>query len=318
MAQEERGRSKLSIIGAGAVGTSMAYAAMIRGAADVISVYDIAKQKVEAEVEDLAHGTQFTHSVIMGGADIEATSGSDVVVITAGARQKPGQSRLDLAGINAGILAKMMPQLQEQSPDALFVIVTNPCDVLTVVAQKESGLPASRVFSTGTLLDTSRLRYAVAEKCNVTQTNVHVNVVGEHGDSEFAVWSQATISSLPIKEWQVHGGTTFTDEELATMEHEAAHAAYRIIEGKGATNYGIGMAGARLVESLLTARRSILPLSSILDGYLGINGVALSMPTLVSSDGVKRIVEIPMDDSEKQKFLNSAEALQQTLTSIGY
>ena len=318
MAIEDRGRSKLSIVGAGAVGTSMAYASIIRGAADVVCVYDIAQQKVEAEVEDLAHGTQFTHSVVIGGADIEYTKGSDVVIITAGARQQPGQSRLDLAGINAGILEKMMPQLLEQSPDALFVIVTNPCDVLTVVAQKASGLPGSRVFSTGTLLDTSRLRYLVAEKCNVTQTNVHVTVVGEHGDSEFPVWSEATIGSVPIKQWKVHGDSTFTDEQLDAMGYEAAHAAYSIIEGKGATNYGIGMAGARLTESLLSPRRSILPLSTILDGYLGLDGVALSMPTLVSSAGIKRIVEIPMNEKEQQKFLDSAAQLKKTLASIGY
>ena len=152
-----RRASKISVVGAGSVGSSLAYACLIRGSAGLVSLYDIAKDKVEAEVADLAHGTQFTPASVMGGADVHDTADSDVVFITAGARQKPGQTRLDLAGVNANILRSLMPQLVEQSPNALFVLVTNPCDVLTVVAQEATGLPANRVFSTGTMLDTSRL-----------------------------------------------------------------------------------------------------------------------------------------------------------------
>ncbi len=313
-----RQASKLSIIGAGAVGTSMAYAALIRGSASVVSLYDVNEQKVDAEVRDLAHGTQFTPSVVMGGADIEVVKDSSVVVITAGARQKPGQSRLDLTAVNAGILEKLMPQLVDQAPDALFVLVTNPCDVLTVVAQRVSGLPASRVFSTGTMLDSSRLRWLISERTNVAQRNVHAIIVGEHGDSEFPVWSNATISSVPILQWQVHGEHVFSREELDALAYEAAHAAYAVIEGKGATNYAIGLTGARLTEALLSPTRSILPLSTIMDGYLGVEGVALSMPTLVSSAGVKRIIEIPLDEGERAKFLQSAQTLRENLASIGY
>ena len=313
-----RKASKLTIIGAGAVGTSMAYAALIRGSASVVSLYDVNEQKVDAEVRDLAHGTQFTPSVVMGGADIEVVKDSSVVVITAGARQKPGQSRLELTSVNAGILEKLMPQLVEQAPDALFVLVTNPCDVLTVVAQRVSGLPASRVFSTGTMLDSSRLRWLISERTNIAQRNVHAVIVGEHGDSEFPVWSNATISSVPILTWQVHGEHVFRQEELDALAYEAAHAAYAVIEGKGATNYAIGLTGARLTEALLSPTRSILPLSTIMDGYLGVEGVALSMPTLVSSAGVKRIIEIPLDEGERAKFLESAQTLRQSLASIGY
>lgn len=310
--------SKLSVIGAGSVGTSLAYAALIRGSASVVALYDIAKEKVEAEVADLAHGMQFTPSVILGGNDVSVVKDSDVVIITAGARQKPGQSRLDLAGVNAGILKNLMPQLVEQAPNALFVLVTNPCDVLTVVAQKVSGLSPDRVFSTGTMLDTSRLRYLISQRSNVAEANVHAMMIGEHGDSEVPVWSNASISSVPIRQWRVHGREFFTTEELDSLAQEVVQSAYKIIEGKGATNYAIGLMGARLTEALLTPMRSIVPLSTILDGYLDLHDVALSMPTLVSSAGVKRIVEIDLDDDERRRFLESAETLKQNLRSIGF
>ncbi|WP_394277161.1 L-lactate dehydrogenase [Luteococcus sp.] len=318
MAKSNRHPSKLSIIGAGAVGTSLAYAALIRGSASVVSLYDIASKKVDAEVKDLAHGTQFTHSTVMGGDDISVVKDSSVVVITAGAKQKPGQTRLELAATNAKILEQMMPDLVKQAPDAMFVLVTNPCDVLTVVAQKVSGLPTAQVFSTGTLLDTSRLRYLIAQRTKVAQSNVHATIVGEHGDSEFPVWSSANISSVPIREWSHAGKKVFTDEVLAELAHTAAHAAYDVIEGKGATNYAIGLAGARLVEALLSPTRTSLPLSSVLQGYYGIHDVALSLPTLVSSAGIERVLEIPMDAHEVSSLHASADALRQSLATLGY
>ncbi len=318
MAKSTRHPSKLSIVGAGAVGTSLAYAALIRGSASVISLYDIATKKVQAEVKDLAHGTQFTHSVVMGGDDISVVKDSSVVVITAGAKQKPGQTRLDLAATNAKILEQMMPQLLEQAPEALYVLVTNPCDVLTVVAQKISGLPTAQVFSTGTMLDTSRLRYLIAQRTKVAQRNVHATIVGEHGDSEFPVWSSANISSVPIRDWSYAGKRVFTDQVLEELAHEAAFAAYEVIEGKGATNYAIGLAGARLVEALLSPTRTALPLSSVLQGYYGIHDVALSLPTLVSSAGIERVLEIPMDPTEVSALHRSAEQLRASLTTLGY
>nr|WP_130865139.1 L-lactate dehydrogenase [Acidipropionibacterium timonense] len=312
-----RRASKISVIGAGSVGSSLAYACLIRGSADIVCLYDIAKDKVEAEVLDLAHGTQFTPASVMGGADIKDTADSDIVFITAGAKQKPGQTRLDLAGVNANILRSLMPQLLEQSPNALYVLVTNPCDVLTVVAQEISGLPASRVFATGTMLDTSRLRWLIRQWANVSQRNVHATIVGEHGDSEFPLWSSAQIAGVPIRDWKVDGELVFTDEVLDDLAHEAAFAAYKIIEGKGATNYAIGLTGARLAESLLDAGRSILPLSSVLDDVHGVSGVALSMPCLVSRDGIERVVPVPMSDDEITKLHESAERLRDTVNSLG-
>ena len=309
-------RRKISVIGAGSVGSSLAYACLIRGSADIVCLYDINKDKVEAEVADLAHGTQFTPASVMGGADIKDTVNSDIVFITAGAKQKPGQTRLDLAGVNAGILKSLMPQLLEQSPSALFVLVTNPCDVLTVVAQNISGLPSSRVFSTGTMLDTSRLRWLIRQWANVAQRHVHATIVGEHGDSEFPLWSIAQISGVSIREWKVDGESVFTDEVLDDLAHEAAFAAYKIIEGKGATNYAIGLTGARLAEALLGANRSILPLSSVIDDVHGVKNVALSMPCIVSREGIEGVVPVPMSDGEITKLHASAERLKDSLSSL--
>jgi len=309
-------RRKISVIGAGSVGSSLAYACLIRGSADIVCLYDINKDNVEAEVADLAHGTQFTPASVMGGADIKDTVNSDIVFITAGAKQKPGQTRLDLAGVNAGILKSLMPQLLEQSPNALFVLVTNPCDVLTVVAQNISGLPSSRVFSTGTMLDTSRLRWLIRQWANVAQRHVHATIVGEHGDSEFPLWSIAQISGVPIHEWKVDGESVFTDEVLDDLAHEAAFAAYKIIEGKGATNYAIGLTGARLAEALLGANRSILPLSSVIDDVHGVKNVALSMPCIVSREGIEGVVPVPMSDGEITKLHASAERLKDSLSSL--
>jgi L-lactate dehydrogenase len=312
--------SKLTVVGAGSVGTSIAYASLIRGSARQITLYDIDAKKVEAEVHDLAHGTQFTPtSMVTGGADIEVTKDSSVIIVTAGARQKPGQTRLELAGVNAGIMTDLIPKLLEQAPNAVLVLVTNPCDVLTVVAQKVSGLPLGRVLSTGTLLDTSRLRWAIAQRAGVSLSNVHAAMLGEHGDSEFPIWSSASIAQIPIREWTDTDGTRiFTEAALASIAHDTVHAAYAIIEGKGATNYAIGLAGARLVEAILGDQHKIWPLSSVLTGYRGVSDVALSVPSLVGPVGIERVFEFPMDAHEISMLNTSAQEIRTTLKAIGY
>lgn len=309
---------KLAIVGAGSVGTSLAYAALIRGSAPEVALYDLNAAKAEAEVLDLAHGTQFTaSSVITGGGDISAVAGAAVVVITAGAKQEPGQTRLDLAGTNVAILEQLMPRLLEQAPDAVYVLVTNPCDVLTVAAQKISGLPAGRVFSSGTVLDTSRLRWLLARRAGVAMASVHASMVGEHGDTEFPVWSSATIGPVPIREWTVGGKCVFDDAHLAEVAHEVTNAAYAVIAGKGATNYAIGLSGARIVEALLRAENAVLPVSTVLDGPYGISGVALSLPSIVGTGGVSAVLEAPLDEREHAALRHSAETLRSTLATLG-
>lgn len=309
--------TKLTVVGAGAVGTAVAYASIIRGSAQRVALYDINKAKVEAEVKDLAHGTQFTEvNEVTGGDDPAVAADSDVVVITAGAKQDPGQTRLDLAATNVKILRSMLPQLLEHAPHAIYVLVTNPVDVLTYFAQKISGLPAGRVIGSGTMLDTSRLRLLMSQRGKVAQANVHAIMMGEHGDTEFPVWSSATIGGVPLREWEIDHRPVFTDAVLEELHHSVTNAAYEVIEGKGATNYAIGLAGARLVEAIVNDEQTILPLSTVLDDYRGIGDVALSVPSLVGREGVTKVFEIPMSVAERKQFRHSAETLRSALDSL--
>jgi len=303
--------SKLTVVGAGSVGSSVAYAALIRGSARHVALYDIATEKVEAEVLDLAHGTQFTGSSdIIGGSDISVAAGSHVVVITAGAKQKPGQTRIELAEVNAGIIRNMMPQLLEVAPNAIYVIVTNPCDVLTVIAQEETGLPPERIFASGTVLDTSRLRWKLGERAGVSTASVHAYIVGEHGDTEFPLWSRATIGTVPILEWETPGHPRFTLEELDEIAVDVRDAAYKVILGKGATNYAIGLSSARIVEAILGDEHAVMPVSTVLRDFHGLDGVALSVPSIVSAKGAVPIRNTSFSDHELRLLRQSADALQ--------
>ena len=310
-------RSKVSIIGAGAVGTSTAYALLIKRIAGEVAIYDTNKAKVEAEVLDLAHGSQFTNpSRVYGGDDIEVVRNSDVIVITAGAKQQPGQTRLDLAATNVKILHDLMPKLVSLSPDAVFLLVTNPCDVLAYAAVQFSGLPANKVFSSGTVLDSSRLRWQLAERAGVSTESVHAMIVGEHGDSEFPLWSEAKIGPIKLSEWKV-GNRSLHAEELDEIADNVKNAAYKVIEGKGATNYAIGLSAARIVEAVLRDESVILPVSSVLTDYLGISDVALSVPTIVNRQGAFKTLPMEMSSSELTKLQASAAALKTSIASLG-
>ena len=310
--------SKLAIVGAGAVGTSLAFSALRRGSAREVALYDIRTDKVEAEVLDLAHGTAFTGaSRITGGSDIGVVHGANVVVVTAGAKQEPGQSRLDLAGANVAILRDLMPALVEQAPDAIYMLVTNPCDVLTVAAHRFGGLPANRVFSSGTVLDSSRLKWLLAERVGVAPSSVHAMMVGEHGDSEFPLWSQARIGPIPIRDWAPAGRRALDGAELDRIADDVVHAAYKVIAGKGATNYAIGVSGARIVEAILRDEHAILPVSSILTDYHGVSGVALSVPTIVDSSGIAEVLPLPFSDEETARFQASAEVVATSIQTLG-
>lgn len=305
---------KLTVVGAGSVGTATAYAALIRGSAATVSLYDINERKVDAEVLDLAHGSQFMlASKVMGGADISVTENSDVIVITAGAKQNPGQTRLDLAAKNVSILESMLPQLAERSPNAVFVLVTNPVDVLTYVATKIIDLPQGRIFGSGTVLDSSRLRWLIGKHIGVSARSVHAMIVGEHGDSEFALWSSATVGQVPIRDWRdCDGMLAFPEEKLVAIEHEVINAAYRIIEGKGATNYAIGVSAARIVEAILGNHNAVLPVSSVE------NGVAISVPSLVGRNGVTRRLGVAFSPDEQARLDKSIATLKDSIKAVGY
>ncbi|MCT1865927.1 L-lactate dehydrogenase [Dermabacter sp. p3-SID358] len=311
--------TKIAVVGAGSVGSSVAYAAMLRGSAQTIALYDLSGEKAGAEALDIAHGSQFGSGAnVIGGSDISCIAGADVVVITAGARQKPGQSRLDLADTNVRILRSLMPQLLEQAPEAMFMLVTNPCDVLTVAAQQATGLDSSRVFSSGTVLDSSRLKFLISKKIGVNPRSVHARIIGEHGDSEFAVWSNANVGGIPLREWRGSDGSlAFTEADLDAVRDEVANSAYAIIQGKGATNLAIGVSAARICEAILNDEKAVLTVSTVLDNYLGVSGVAMSVPSIVGRGGVERVLNIPLDEREAQQFRASAGQLSATQEKLG-
>lgn len=313
-------RSKIGIVGAGAVGSSLAYFCQIRGIAREIAIYDVAGDKVRAEAADLSHGAMFSPSTVVNGSDdVSVLTGADVVVITAGAKQKPGQPRLELAGANVDILRAMTPKLLEVAPNAVYVLVTNPCDVLTSVFQELSGLPKSRVMSSGTVLDTSRLRLRLAEQAGISPTSVHAMIVGEHGDTEFPLWSIANIGTVPLVDWRnEQGELAFPQEVRDTIADEVMHAAYTVIAGKGATNYAIGMAGGAICQAILSDQHAVMPVSTILEDYHGIEGVALSVPSVVGRAGVLHQLPVPMSDDEIQQLNTSADALKSSLRSLGF
>jgi L-lactate dehydrogenase len=311
--------AKIGIIGAGSVGATIAYAAMIRGVARQISLFDIARTKVEAEVLDLNHGQLFApQATVDGSDDVEVLRGSDVVVMTAGAKQKPGQTRLDLAAANAAICEKILPDVVRVAPDALLLLVTNPVDVMTEVALKLTGLPPERVLGSGTVLDSSRFRYLVARHCGVAVQNVHAYIAGEHGDSEIPLWSSATIGSIPLSQWSVDGHGRLTAADKETIVHNVKDAANQVIQGKGATNYAVGLAVTNILEAILYDERRVLPVSGLLGGFRGMQDVCLSLPRIVSRKGIEPPLPIPMTVDEEAGLEASANRIREVLRGLGY
>lgn len=312
--------SKIAVIGAGAVGTAVAYACAIRGDARNIVLQDINKAKVEAEALDIAHGIQFTPtSSVEGSDDVEIVRGADMVIVTAGAKQQPGQSRLELAGSTVDLMRKIVPNLQNVAPDAIFMFITNPVDVVTYAALKISGLPRNQVFGSGTVLDTSRLRYLVSLETGVTTQNIHAYIAGEHGDSEVALWSSAEIGNVPLRHWgpTVSGGL-FDAELRKRISDDVVQSAYKIIEGKGATNYAIGLAASRIAGAVLRDERRILTISTLLEDWEGISDVCMAAPTLVGRDGAGRVLTPPLTLAERDGLTASAERLRQVARDLGF
>jgi len=311
--------AKVGIIGAGSVGATIAYAAMIRGVARQISIFDIAKSKVNAEVLDLNHGMLFVpQGTVEGSDDIDVLRGSDVIVMTAGAKQSPGQTRMDLAAANAAICAKLLPRVVEAAPNALLLLVTNPVDVITQVAIKLTGLPWERVFGSGTVLDSSRFRFLLARHCNVAVQNVHAYIAGEHGDSEIPLWSSATIGSIPLSQWAVQGHGRLTSVDKDEILHNVKDAAYQVIQGKGATNYAIGLAVTNILEALLHDEHRVLPLSGLLHGFRGLDDVCLSLPRIVTRNGIEAPLPIPMTVDEEAGLMASADRIRAVVRGLGY
>ena len=312
--------TKVSIVGAGAVGSTMAYATLMRGAARTVALYDINKAKVEAEALDLAHGMQFMPNAdVIGSDEIAVCENSDLIVVTAGAKQKPGQSRIDLAEATIGLMSKILPQLQDVAPNAIYVMVTNPVDIVTYAALKITGLPHKQLFGSGTVLDSSRLRYLIAEHTGVAVQNVHAYMAGEHGDTEIPLWSSATIGGVPLLEWEgIDGNKPLTCSDRDAIASDVINSAYQIIAGKGATNYAIGLAGSRIIEAVLNDERRVLPISTKLDDYYGIEDICLSVPTLVGREGALQRLSVPLSATEIKGLQKSATSLHEVARAFGF
>jgi L-lactate dehydrogenase len=311
--------SKVAIIGAGSVGATIAYACLVRGLAKSIALFDVNAAKVEAEVLDLNHGLQFVPmATVEGSADLEVCRGADVVVITAGAKQKPGQTRMDLATANAAICRDLVPKLQAVAPDAVYLLVTNPVDVITYVTLKISGLPRERCFGSGTVLDSSRFRFLIARRLNVAVQNVHAYIAGEHGDSEIPLWSSAHVGNIPLHEWAVQGHGRMTVRDRTEIFQNVKTAAYQVIQGKGATNYAIGLATASILEAVVHDENRVLPVSSLLTDYHGIDDVCLSVPSIVDRHGVGQALPVPLNEAEVAGLRNSAETIRGVVRSLGF
>lgn len=300
---------KVSIIGCGKVGMTAAYSLIHDGTVNELLLVARDKDQVLGEQLDLEHGLSFLHHVNVSSTDnYEQVAGSDVVVVTAGAAQKPGDTRLDLANKNVAIIEEVIPKIVKHSPDSIILIVSNPVDILTYKAYQIAGLPKGRIFGSGTTLDTARFRFHLSEFLKVNPTSIHAYILGEHGDHSFPVISSASVGGQPL--------TTmpgFSQERAEKAYLEARNAAYKIIATKGATYYAIGAVVAHIVKKILTDAKSILPVSVPLHQYHDVNGVAMSVPCIVGKDGVEKTLEIKLSWEEKQKLHQAAETLKKFL-----
>lgn len=311
-------RGKVAVIGAGFVGSTTAYTIMLKGLFQEIVLIDINKDKAEGDALDMAHGVSFQKPVNIYSGDWQDCKGADIVIITAGVNQKVGETRIDLLKRNADIFKSIVGNVMKYaSDDVILLTVTNPVDILTYITYKLSGLPKSQVIGSGTVLDTSRLKYLMSRHTGVDARSCHTYIIGEHGDSEVAAWSITNIAGMNMQRFFENFGKC-TDSDLQKMYEEVKNSAYDIIKKKGATYYAIAAAVARIVECISGAENSILTVSAILNGEYGIDDIALSVPTQLSVNGVERILDVPFNEKELAGLRNSAKTLKDSLKSIGF
>ncbi|MBQ8197118.1 MAG: L-lactate dehydrogenase [Clostridia bacterium] len=312
-------KRKIAVLGTGNVGATVAYTLTLSGIASEIVLVDINKEKAEGEALDLTQCAACVPSVKVWSGEYEDVAGSDIVVVTFGVGRKPGQSRLDLAKINVGILKSVMPNVAKIAPDAIYVIVSNPVDVLTYVTLKCTGLPANQVIGTGTLLDSNRLSQAVAAYCGVDITNVNSYVLGEHGDACMAPWSLCTIAGYPVKEYCTKFMGVSEDELNAELENiytGMVASGAKVIKAKGATFYAIAASAVKLIKAILSDTDTILPLSTVLHGEYGANDMAIGVPCVVGGSGFKKVVELPLTAEEQKLFDEKIASLDATYTAL--
>ena len=302
---------KVALIGDGAVGSAFAFAMVQQGLAEEMPIIDINKKQTTGDALDLEDATPFTAPKKIYSGDYPDCKDADVAVITAGAPQKPGETRLHLVGKNFKIMKSIISPLMDSGFNGIIIVVANPVDILTAAAQKFSGLPKTRVFGSGTSLDTSRLRVALGKKLDVDPRDVNAYILAEHGDSEFAAYKEATIAGKPLLQITKEHG--ITQDDLDQIEDKTVHKAYDIINNKGATYYGVSTCTMRIVRAILHDENAVLPVSAHLDGEYGVKDLYMGTPAIINADGVKKVVEIPLADDEKDKYTKSAETLRKIL-----
>jgi len=310
-------KPKVAIIGAGNVGTRYAYALMISGVARSIVIVDVDKKRAEGEVLDLASGMPYVSQVAINSGDYSDIQDSDLVVITAGKKQKPGQTRMDLARDNVSLFKTVIAEIMKYAPQAILLVVSNPVDVLTYAAYKFSGKKAGQVIGSGTVLDSARFRFLLSKHCNIDARNIHAYILGEHGDSEFAVWSKAMFGATFLQGYCQACKKCHRQEALRGIYEDVRDFAYKIIERKGETSYGIGLALVRITEAILKDENAILPVSCLVESYYGINDLYLSLPAVVNRSGVRELLKIELDDSEVEALGQSAAAIKNTIKEVG-
>lgn len=308
---------KVVVVGAGAVGSTFAYALAQQGLADEIALIDTDADYAEGQVLDLAHGLPYYPATEIAVGRQEDYADASVIVITAGAKQAPGESRLDLLKRNSRIIAAIIDDIAAQDSRAVVVVVSNPVDVLTHVALKRSGWPKHRIIGSGTVLDSARFRYLLSKHCDVDVANVHAYILGEHGDSEFAAWSMTHVGGVPVNAYcPIHGDHADWDRQREMIEKDVRESAYHIIHYKGATCFAIGMALTRIVGTILQDQRSVLTVSTLLEGEYGLNDVCLGIPCVVGKEGIIQVIEANLTAEEQSRLENSAAILAGALAGL--
>ena len=304
---------KVAVIGCGFVGSASAFALMQSGLFTEIVLIDADQNKAEGEALDISHGLPFARPMQIHAGTYDDIVDAAIIVVTAGAGQKPGETRLDLVKKNVGIFQSIIPEIAKRDCGGILLVVANPVDILTYAAAKLSGFPENRVFGSGTVLDTARLKYLLGEHLGVDSRSVHAFVIGEHGDSEMVAWSSANVSGVPLHDFCEMRGHFDHEEAMEQIAANVKNSAYVIIEKKKATYYGVAMSVRRICEAIVRDEKSVLPVSSIQHGNYGIEGVSLSMPAVVGKDGVEALVPIPLSMAEQKKLKESADVLKSVL-----
>ena len=309
-------RRKAVIVGTGFVGASAAYALMLKSVFSELVLIDANMARAEGEAMDISHGLPYAHPMDIHAGTYEECADAYVIIITAGAAQKPGETRLDLIKKNAAIMRSIIGEIKKTDFEGILLIVANPVDVLTHVALMESGYPSHRVIGSGTVLDTARFKYELSRHLNVDARNVHGVIIGEHGDSELPVWSITNIAGIPINDFCAIRGYTNHYEGMKEIYESVRDSAYHIIERKGATYYGVATAIARICEVIVKDEHTMLPVSVELHGTYGLSGLALSIPSIVGKDGIEETLELTLNYEEKSKLLASAKTLKGIIDTL--